>query len=671
MWNGNPCLAAACGSGPKTNCNSAITAELAVVKPSVLSSCGFTAVPALSAYEGDKNVRLELCLQNTSTVCGVQLQRYNGPVAYRTDGSPGGGSMSGASTSTPYTIGSSTMYITYGISTSIYITWGMSIGCGTYYYASQLGSLIEARDMCDSSAIQLDPASNQVSVVQPAILRCGIFPAGLEYSVGQTIRIYFTVSNAGQRDAVNASVTMYVDSLYGGAVALIGTSGQCMSGCLIRGSPSMCWNPPPPDGGGPFGQTETYWFDFLALNQGKLIFTGSVTGDEPLSGTEHVCSGKTPIIKIASESILSASAIADGLVTMAVTAGSTVPVSSCGGSGAGCIQAVLTVANVGEMSVTDFSVSLPQMLPCDKPCGATLALYSAMIKEPDPVRVIPYMGQSSYTWVYNPAGLGCVRFRLAGMGVDNATREARPVQELTNCIVVLSRAPVELRLADAPKIVMRGQEFEVTVEVYNPGGTPVVLQGGEPALVFMQVATGSAMTENFEVLLPSPVPVAVGERKMVKARVKVLPAAPLGAAEIRVPRGTMFIARDGATGGPVSVVDAGSALVLQVLGKEFSLQLRETDPNSSRPYHNPFILKKDVLTWLKFNTGENGRVKLKLYTITGELVRILVDEHRPVGHYEEPWDGRNESGQFVASGIYLVRFEAPNFSVVRKLALVK
>jgi hypothetical protein len=569
--------------------------------------------------------------------------------------------MSGASTSTPYTIAQSA---------SVYITWGMNIGCGTYYYASQLGSLIEARDLCDNSLIQLDPSSNQVQVVQPAILQCGIFPEALEYSVGQTIRIYFTVSNAGQRDAVNASVTMYVDSLYGGQVALIGTSGQCMEACTIRGSPSMCWNPPPPDGGGPFGDAETYWFDFLAVNQGKLIFTGSVTGDEPISGTEHVCSSKTPIVKIASESMLSSSAVADGLVTMAITAGSTAPVSSCGGSGAGCIEAVLTVANVGEMSVTDFSVSLPQVLPCDVPCGSTLALNSLMLSEPAPVRVIPYMGQASYTWVYDPAGLGCVRFRLAGMGADAATREPRPVQELTNCVQVLSRAPVELRLVDAPRIVMRGQEFEVVVEAFNPGDTPVTLQGGEPALVFMQVATGSAVTENFEVLLPSPVPVAVGERKQVKAKVKVLPAAPLGASEVRVPRGTMFIARDAATGGPVSVVDAGSALVMQVLGKEFSFQYRDPDQNGPRPYRNPFRLA-DRATWLKFNTGENGPVKLKIYTITGELVRTLVDEHRSVGHYEEPWDGRNERGQYVASGVYLIRFEAPNYAVVRKLALVK
>ena len=55
----------------------------------------------------------------------------------------------------------------------------------------------------------------------------------------------------------------------------------------------------------------------------------------------------------------------------------------------------------------------------------------------------------------------------------------------------------------------------------------------------------------------------------------------------------------------------------------------------------------------------------------GRLIRTIADQYIDAGSYSADWDGKNEDGETVASGIYLAHIEAPEFSKSYKIAVVK
>ena len=62
---------------------------------------------------------------------------------------------------------------------------------------------------------------------------------------------------------------------------------------------------------------------------------------------------------------------------------------------------------------------------------------------------------------------------------------------------------------------------------------------------------------------------------------------------------------------------------------------------------------------------------LKIYNLKGELVRTLRDIASFPGGHIITWDGRNDWGSEVASGVYFYKLEVGNFSQVKKMVLVK
>ena len=92
-----------------------------------------------------------------------------------------------------------------------------------------------------------------------------------------------------------------------------------------------------------------------------------------------------------------------------------------------------------------------------------------------------------------------------------------------------------------------------------------------------------------------------------------------------------------------------------------------TDYKLSAPYPNPFNSKVVV----KYSLPEEGEVDLVVHNELGQVVRRLVGGHQGMGHHRVMWDGRDEDGIRVATGMYIVRMQADGFSQVRKIALVK
>ena len=76
------------------------------------------------------------------------------------------------------------------------------------------------------------------------------------------------------------------------------------------------------------------------------------------------------------------------------------------------------------------------------------------------------------------------------------------------------------------------------------------------------------------------------------------------------------------------------------------------------------------------SAGEPSQVTIKLYTVTGQLVRTLDLGERPAGAYltkekAAHWDGRDDAGQPVASSVYFYTFHAGPFRATRKAVIVR
>ena len=83
---------------------------------------------------------------------------------------------------------------------------------------------------------------------------------------------------------------------------------------------------------------------------------------------------------------------------------------------------------------------------------------------------------------------------------------------------------------------------------------------------------------------------------------------------------------------------------------------------------NPF----NPMTTIRFDLAHSGWMSLRIYDVAGRLVRTLVHEERQAGfNHSAVWDGRDDSGRRVATGVYLYRLETQKLSTGRKLVLVK
>jgi hypothetical protein len=94
--------------------------------------------------------------------------------------------------------------------------------------------------------------------------------------------------------------------------------------------------------------------------------------------------------------------------------------------------------------------------------------------------------------------------------------------------------------------------------------------------------------------------------------------------------------------------------------KKFSFSLSQNFPNPFNP-----------ITSIQFSLPVSGRVSLKIYNLAGQEVRILVDEEKRKGEHEVFWDGKDNSGKAVASGIYFYHIRAKNFTETKKMVLLK
>lgn len=84
-------------------------------------------------------------------------------------------------------------------------------------------------------------------------------------------------------------------------------------------------------------------------------------------------------------------------------------------------------------------------------------------------------------------------------------------------------------------------------------------------------------------------------------------------------------------------------------------------------FPNPF----NPTTRIAYTLARSSRVALRIYDVSGRLVKTLVDGSMPAGNYEEIWNGTDNGGGRVASGVYFYRLSAPGFVSTRKMVLLR
>jgi hypothetical protein len=109
----------------------------------------------------------------------------------------------------------------------------------------------------------------------------------------------------------------------------------------------------------------------------------------------------------------------------------------------------------------------------------------------------------------------------------------------------------------------------------------------------------------------------------------------------------------------LTVSSATDAQVSIELPKEFELAIPEPNPFSKT-------------TAIRYAVPVEGRrVSISLFDLAGRRVRTLVDGPQSAGRHVAQWDGRDEKGLRVASGVYFYRMDAGSFSQIQKVTVLK
>ena len=114
---------------------------------------------------------------------------------------------------------------------------------------------------------------------------------------------------------------------------------------------------------------------------------------------------------------------------------------------------------------------------------------------------------------------------------------------------------------------------------------------------------------------------------------------------------------------PVAVEPGGKQIV--IFGEVKRNQLLQNFPNPFNPE-----------TWIPFRLANESHVTIYIYNTAGQLVRRLSLGTMPAGDYSSQsqavhWDGRNNNGESVSSGVYLYTIHAGDFSAIRKMLIRK
>jgi hypothetical protein len=107
-----------------------------------------------------------------------------------------------------------------------------------------------------------------------------------------------------------------------------------------------------------------------------------------------------------------------------------------------------------------------------------------------------------------------------------------------------------------------------------------------------------------------------------------------------------------------SVDDQGPKPISSAVPSTFKLE---------QNYPNPF----NPSTTINYDLAKAGQVRLDIYNLIGQRVTTLVNDVQSVGSWNVVWNGKDDVGSSVASGIYFYRLAGPNVLLTKKMVLMK
>ena len=117
----------------------------------------------------------------------------------------------------------------------------------------------------------------------------------------------------------------------------------------------------------------------------------------------------------------------------------------------------------------------------------------------------------------------------------------------------------------------------------------------------------------------------------------------------------------------------GVQLAIELLRHYLSVANQRVEETKLLPnYPNPF----NPETWIPYQLSEGSTVTVKIYDVGGGLVRTIDVGHKSVGYYltrEKAvyWDGRNENGERISSGVYFYTLITDDYTETRRMVIVK
>ncbi len=108
--------------------------------------------------------------------------------------------------------------------------------------------------------------------------------------------------------------------------------------------------------------------------------------------------------------------------------------------------------------------------------------------------------------------------------------------------------------------------------------------------------------------------------------------------------------------GPSTVIDVSES---RIVNTPFTTSLSQAFPNPMNP-----------IARIQYSIGTPGKVALRIFDVSGRVVKTLVDNTKSTGEYSVAWDGTNDHGRQVGGGVFFYQLEAPGYRSAKKIVIL-
>ena len=379
-------------------------------------------------------------------------------------------------------------------------------------------------------------------------------------------------------------------------------------------------------------ESATFTWEFLANSAGEVRFTVTFTGQE--DSAPDVTASASGSLTILGAASLSATLLMDPACPPA-----------CSLDYRETATIYLEVGNIGGVAASGVC---PAPLSTQGPGGLTILSFPSCVD-------LGAGTSHSFSWFVMATTPGGVTVYSSAAGQDESGGDLIDIASNSSSMFLDLVAPCVLSFTLAGSgVLMRGEESDFLVSAANLSST-VLCQSG-----FVLALNGAGAEFSIVSVVPLlPRCYTPGQTREFTLRARLLKSAPGGPGLVTV----SAVGSEQYTGVPL--VSMAGAMPVVVF--EGSPGITEVSPN-------PYRVLQDGKLRIRYVLGEDQAghgVSIKVYSITGELVKTLVDSAQNSGGWEALWDGKNSEGQTIASGVYIIMFEARFCKGLRKLAVIK